>query len=506
MPSKLNDPKYKASYDELLAKGQKFLTKLRSEGKVEPKTTVKHNTVQDLHRYQVVYPGGEQPDEAISDNPLRNKPRQASDSAEYTKASDEFERVYGAMRGTAYKPGTRPQPGKSNQPSFPQSGQKGQPGQQGQPGDGQGGEGSESGEGGNEEYENEAQRSYADAVRDLEEQNDPTRDIDAERRKALEEAEKRDGEGDGQEGEGQEGEGKEGGEGKPGKGEGQGNAKNGPRKDEKDASGRPLPDWFTKPVSRHIRRHLEDTAAKVRGRAQSEGKHKYSHNQQWGMGAGSAELTAIGHTPANSTLWEQTVKNFIGTLVKPLAIKSTFQPEARKTSVVNQIRQATGSNIVLWNHNTPNQDKQMFRIYALLDVSGSMFDAQMLTRMKSILMDFKRKDIEFFIFTFDDGITQPVIRDPRDIKTVRGGGGTDFWFSLGSVLKTKGFGWYDVCIVMTDGAFPSIPSAMETTMRKNGLLKRTMFVLTEDNTSAIPHGAKVCRVEGLKVTDIETKK
>lgn len=511
MPSKLQDPKYQGYFKDLEKKGEKFYDFLTKEGKSTGKTheIVLTDGPNKFNRYTAVFAGGEQPDEPVHDDPYRyrksakekeaDKAAGVADARGYKPGEAEYDaevgKTFGVTRGVSYKP--------------KQGGPKGTPGQQpeDEPEDdggvdteneedddqdsGDDGEGGESGDDSGDPDE----QAYRDAA-ESDPGGDPTRDIDEGRNDDLDnnsddaddEKPKKGGDGEGED----EGEGEGKGKGKPGGGKGKRDTTT------VDSVGKRLHTPIGK--GSHFKHQSEvqsDYSQRRRDEWRRNGRYKYAPSQGFGSHLGG-EFAEIGAPIPDKDFWSKYARRFIQTALNKSKTKfrdSWSSPDTRRVNAHAEISKLSGRPVLFVNHKERNHKPNQYAVFAFIDVSGSLFNEDMLTRFKSILMGVQqRKDADLYIFTFDVGVTNPKpITDPSKIKLVKGGGGTAFWHSFDSVLMSMDTlnlpKKFDACLVFTDGEFPAPPSSTLNRVKSKGGLTNVCFLLTSPKSlQSIPMG------------------
>jgi hypothetical protein len=193
------------------------------------------------------------------------------------------------------------------------------------------------------------------------------------------------------------------------------------------------------------------------------------------------EFGAIGHTPPQTGIWKQALKKWIASIIKEHVGPSWVYPNIRTSSVTRQLR-SMGSNAKIQTPEAPARRPNKYSIIAMVDVSGSVFNMRIQSEFAKVLKGAPHDKVEISIFTFDGGVQEGPYT-PFNYYPKKGGGGTDLYGSMRTILDDPKYANPDGIVVLTDGEFGG-------TAPVKG--KQLCFILTKSNSKqAIPAGAKV---------------
>jgi hypothetical protein len=213
----------------------------------------------------------------------------------------------------------------------------------------------------------------------------------------------------------------------------------------------------------------------------------YGKDSRLGRGSGiGRELAQTGYRKMETGLWKEAVKNWFRSRETEVLEDMWTREETRLQSVRGQLGALTGSNVRLPARNVPIMRPKICKMTVFVDVSGSVFDKGIQFDFTSILKSVPEDVAELYIFTFDDGIRSPVMR-PSNYVPMEGGGGTQPWPDIATILKQPFYKDMDGYMMLTDGAFAAPPPKLIEPLK-------WCFVLTSQHqTEAIPPGCSIIR-------------
>jgi hypothetical protein len=206
-----------------------------------------------------------------------------------------------------------------------------------------------------------------------------------------------------------------------------------------------------------------------------------------GTGEGlGGEWTVIGYSKPSHKLWKESVKSWIGSILKERKGSSWLIQDRSHRSVISHMKQS-GSNVKLKSYDVRSLSPEGYHVLVFIDVSGSVFNTKVQADFKGILMSYPTDTVEMLVWTFD-GILREGPLTPKQFRPMsQGEGGTCPWSAIASIIHQQKYSKFDGVLVLTDGEFgEEYPAGLVSHPRQ------WCFILTQKNSKDfIPPGCKI---------------